>query len=168
MLQRFMTCVFKMLPDPPVISPRTQDASAFNSSNSTTRALNLFESAQRTCCALGGAPLLERAACQLFLETLREMPVLARDWHSRLDRRAAELVARYMADYVSPTLCALELAAVRQQRFQVTAPKPAPPASSTGAASADVPASGSIEIRTRPAAREVIATYTLQEGVTYE
>ena len=179
MLERFLTCVFKMLPDPPLVSPasRARDPSAFNASapsRAGAGALNLFACPPpvSACCALDSPqtqpqPLLEQAACQLYLEALREMPVLARHWHSRLDRRAEERAARYTADYVSPQLCALELAAVKQQRFRLTAAPSAQAKASAAASADDAAATGSIEIRTRPAAREVIATYTLQEGVTY-
>ena len=179
MFERFLTCLFKMLPESPLVSSaahvRDANASASNTSApGRTGAVNLFASPApvRACCALDSPqtqtqPLLEQTACQLFLEALRELPVLARHWHSRLDRRAEERVARYAAEYVSPQLCALELAAVKQQRFRLTAAPTAQAKAAAAASADDAAVAGSIEIRTRPAAREVIATYTLQEGVTY-
>ncbi|KAK3098056.1 hypothetical protein FSP39_015648 [Pinctada imbricata] len=84
---------------------------------------------------------IQQLACGVYYHTLEIMPALARQWWKDQDRKTAGHVDRFTSKYVSPMLCTGEIKSVNVNDTSLQ----------------------NITIKTRPATREVIATYALEE-----
>jgi len=88
---------------------------------------------------------LQQLACFVYYEVVRRMPALVREWWHGLDRRSSNLADRFTAKYVSPLLCSEDIGAVQNERVK----------------------SSKMSVKARPTAREVAATYSI-EDISFE
>ncbi|KAK9753539.1 Ring finger domain [Popillia japonica] len=85
---------------------------------------------------------IERMACWVYANTLTQLPALVRQWWSSIETRVNQVVDRVTSAYVSPQLCAQELAdvATHENKFK------------------------NMVIKIHPSVREVVAIYTVDEA----
>jgi len=84
---------------------------------------------------------VQQLACHVLFETLRAFPAAIRQWFNRQDRKVANLMERFATKYVSPLLCSFELQAITKGEKKYD----------------------NMTLLARPAAREVVACYKLEE-----
>ncbi|XP_065352907.1 E3 ubiquitin-protein ligase listerin isoform X2 [Cloeon dipterum] len=82
-----------------------------------------------------------KMACWIYLKSLLHLPALVRDWWTDLDPQMSGLVERLTASLVSKHVIGIEMKSVLERKESCT----------------------ELEIKVHPLAREVIATYTVDE-----
>ncbi|KAI4457621.1 zinc finger protein [Holotrichia oblita] len=85
---------------------------------------------------------IERMACWVYANAVTQLPALVRQWWSSIETRVNQVVDRVTSAYVSPQLCAQELAdvATHENKFK------------------------NMVIKIHPSVREVVAIYTVDEA----
>ncbi|XP_066277345.1 E3 ubiquitin-protein ligase listerin-like isoform X3 [Branchiostoma lanceolatum] len=87
------------------------------------------------------SPEMQHLACMVYYNTLEDLPAMVRQWWNSQDKRVSTLVERLTSKFVSPVLCAAEIQAVQSTQHSFD----------------------NMTVKGRPAAREVVATYTVDE-----
>lgn len=85
---------------------------------------------------------LQHIACCVYRRSLETLPALVRQWWMEQDKCVSGIVEKFTAKHVSPLLCARELQVIQETSGSFE----------------------SITIKARPATREVIATYNVEES----
>ncbi|KAK3872906.1 hypothetical protein Pcinc_022045 [Petrolisthes cinctipes] len=85
---------------------------------------------------------VSQLACKVYFECLRCIPAAVRHWFSSLDRQRQLFIDNFTALYVSPLLIAEEMAGINSSTIKFS----------------------NMAIRTRTHAREVVASYSIDEG----
>ncbi|GJQ69098.1 hypothetical protein Trydic_g6262 [Trypoxylus dichotomus] len=85
---------------------------------------------------------IERMVCWVYGNTVTQLPALVRQWWSSIETRVNQVVDKVTSAYVSPQLCAQELAdvATHENKFK------------------------NMVIKIHPTVREVVAVYTVDEA----
>eukprot|EP00794_Sanderia_malayensis_P000162 gene162-774_t len=85
---------------------------------------------------------LRQCAFRVYLSALECIPAVIRSWcNNNMDRKSSSIIERFTCSYVSPILCSREIEQVSNTSKTFT----------------------NMAIKTRPAAREVVALYTVEE-----
>ncbi|KAJ8315834.1 hypothetical protein KUTeg_007984 [Tegillarca granosa] len=128
MVRQLMSYIFCLMLDNP---PLTKDGeSVFEK----PYILSVRDEASSSC--------IEHIACSLYINTLKTMPAMVRQWWIEQDRKTSAYVDKFTTKHVSQLLCNAEIQSVPTMDSKLD----------------------TMSIRTRPTTREVIATYTLEEG----
>jgi len=83
-------------------------------------------------------------SCYVYMEAVRRMPILVREWWNSLDRKTASYVDKITSRYITPKIISKD--------FQIVT---------------EVKKLDNLVLLARPSVREVIATYTVEE-VSFE
>jgi len=84
---------------------------------------------------------VQRLSCHIFFETLRLFPAAVRHWFNSQEKKVANVIERFATKFVSPLLCSFELQAITKGEKKYD----------------------NMTLIARPAAREVVACYKLEE-----
>ncbi|KAK2159778.1 hypothetical protein LSH36_146g00025 [Paralvinella palmiformis] len=139
LVEVLLEILYKILPENPVLP--LCDASVKNKEKPTnTRSMFEEEPLLDARDARKEVDLLHMS-CAVYFHALQDLPALIRHWYNSIDKRMSMIANRYTTKYVSPVLCNLEIRAVQDANVKLD----------------------NMTIKTRPAAREVAATYTVEE-----
>ncbi|XP_053396155.1 E3 ubiquitin-protein ligase listerin-like [Mercenaria mercenaria] len=89
----------------------------------------------------GSSTEIQHIGCALYMQILKTMPAMARNWWKSQDRKTSAYVDTFTTKYVSSVLCTSEIRSVQKTDVQLQ----------------------DMTIKARPITREVIAVYSLEE-----
>lgn len=104
LLQNFLTNIFRLMPS---------GILHFNDGKSKSLFLNRPLLEMNESCA---SDKIEELVCWLYAFSLAQLPALVRQWWTCIDSRVAQIVEKVTIVYVSPNLCAQELADVAKHQ----------------------------------------------------
>ncbi|XP_076317410.1 E3 ubiquitin-protein ligase listerin [Tachypleus tridentatus] len=141
-LSNLLGYLFRLMPSNPTV-PHTGEKQVSPSKNQVPTLFS--EPVDLSVTSTTSSHQLQHLACQVYLNSLKKLPALVRQWWTEQDKRTTDIVNRFTSKYVSSLIYTEEIQAVHRgdQRFK------------------------NLKVKARPAAREVMATYTIDE-VTIE
>ncbi|XP_061607193.1 E3 ubiquitin-protein ligase listerin [Phyllopteryx taeniolatus] len=133
-LNKLLLHLFKLMPENPIFPG--QAAEMRDSKTFFTESLSLAVDKRDNI-----EQELPHLACSVYYGTVQDLPAMVRLWWNSQEKRASGTVERFTTKYVSPVLSAQEISSVHSstQMFE------------------------SMTVKARSAAREVIATYSVDE-----
>ncbi|CAN0229453.1 unnamed protein product [Lampetra planeri] len=146
-LSRLLEGLFRLMPESPALPSAAPSLSGAGSCGGATDKVtrSMFTEPPPLALTDDGAAALPvevpHVACCVYAEALRCLPAMVRLWWNNQDKRVSGVVERFTSRHASPVLSAQEIAAVQ----------------ATGQRIHDM------TVRARPAAREVVATYNVEE-----
>ncbi|XP_067118343.1 E3 ubiquitin-protein ligase listerin [Centruroides vittatus] len=139
LLQTLLNSLFCLMPHNPSLSSNESGKSKLpNKTMFTEKPLMLINASDTSL-------ELQHLACYVYSSALQKLPALVRQWWTNQEKRTAEIVNRFTSSFVSSLICAKEIQSVHENDKKIS----------------------NMVVKARPTAREVVATYTIEE-VTIE
>lgn len=139
LLQSLLNSLFCLMPhNPSLPSDKSGKSKLSNKTMFTEKPLLLIDASDT-------ALELQHVACYVYSNTLQKLPALVRQWWTNQEKRTAEIVNKFTSSYVSNLICSKEIQSVHDDDKKIK----------------------NMIVKARPAAREVVAIYTIEE-VTIE
>ncbi|XP_007899350.1 E3 ubiquitin-protein ligase listerin [Callorhinchus milii] len=135
-LHKLLQHLFRLMPENPTIPGQVSDSSSKGTKTLFTEHHTIL--LQETENLHTELPQL---ACSVYYSVLEDLPATVRLWWNSQDKRISSTVDRYTSRYVSHVLSSQEIAAVQTSTQTFT----------------------SMMVKARPAAREVLATYSVDD-----
>ncbi|KAK8730798.1 hypothetical protein OTU49_007938, partial [Cherax quadricarinatus] len=138
LLQRLLLSLFKLMPQTPVVNEVKLEQGGDDKLPLTmfNTPLHISPLANTT------SQLLAHQACKVYYECVSRIPAAVRQWFISLDRHFQPVVDGFTTTYVSPLLINQEMSAINNSSTKFD----------------------NMTVKARPGAREVVATYTIDEA----
>uniref|UniRef100_A0A4W3I5H6 E3 ubiquitin-protein ligase listerin n=1 Tax=Callorhinchus milii TaxID=7868 RepID=A0A4W3I5H6_CALMI len=137
-LHKLLQHLFRLMPENPTIPGQVSDSSSKGTKTLFTEHHTILLQGIKTENLHTELPQL---ACSVYYSVLEDLPATVRLWWNSQDKRISSTVDRYTSRYVSHVLSSQEIAAVQTSTQTFT----------------------SMMVKARPAAREVLATYSVDD-----
>uniref|UniRef100_H3CX74 E3 ubiquitin-protein ligase listerin n=1 Tax=Tetraodon nigroviridis TaxID=99883 RepID=H3CX74_TETNG len=134
-LNKLLLFLFKLMPENPVYPGQGTETKESKTFFTESLSLDVDTESVNVRCEL------PHLACSVYYSTLQDMPAMVRLWWNSQEKRVSTVVEKFTVKYISPVLSAQEISSV-QLSDQL---------------------SDSMAVKARSAAREVIATYSVDD-----
>lgn len=134
-LNKLLLFLFKLMPENPVYPGQGTEMKESKTFFTETLSLDVDTQSVNVKCEL------PHLACSVYYSTLQDMPAMVRLWWNSQEKRVSTVVEKFTVKYISPVLSGQEISSV-QSSNQL---------------------SDSMAVKARSAAREVIATYSVDD-----
>ncbi|XP_074644451.1 E3 ubiquitin-protein ligase listerin-like [Tubulanus polymorphus] len=133
--------LFNLMPETPLVVMK-DSLTSHNSVQCLSSTKNLFsEKPALKVCAFPSTQEVYHLACSVYYNALKDLPAIVRQWSNDLDKRKAGIVDKFTTKYVSPVLSTEEIQSISEKDKEMD----------------------NMVVKARPAAREVVATYTVDD-----
>ncbi|XP_029704196.1 E3 ubiquitin-protein ligase listerin isoform X2 [Takifugu rubripes] len=133
-LNKLLLILFKLMPENPVYPGQGTEMKESKTFFTETLSLDVEKSTNVKC-------ELPHLACSVYYSTLQDLPAMVRLWWNSQEKRVSTVVEKFTVKYISPVLSAQEISSVHSSTQM----------------------SDSMTVKARSAAREVIATYSVDD-----